>query len=272
MAWMSMHTPGPAKRPVFWGETSAFWITPGVLLLGLTSVLVLVSGDFGFDLPLVQQPVAWFVCIELAAGMVFIAVVWAASRGYTRKTPVLWLFFVGMAMRGLMMCSSPVLEYDYYRYLWDGAVLAHGMNPFRYAPAQVTDPTSSVPAKLRRLAQESGEVLPRVSHPELRTIYPPVAQVTFAAAHLIKPWSLAAWRCVLAFFDVATALLLLVILRSLGYPSCLVVIYWWNPLVIREIFNTGHMDAVVLPFALAALMLSASGRHICAPQPRWRWL
>jgi alpha-1,6-mannosyltransferase len=261
---MSVDRPVSSEQPALWGPTRGFWILSGVLLLGLNSALVLLSSDFGFALPLLQQPVAWFVGMELAAGVVFLAVVWASSRGYSRNVPVVWVIFVGMAMRCLMMCSSPVLEYDYYRYLWDGAVLAHGMNPFRYAPAQVTDPTPPVPAKLRTLARESAEILPKINHPELRTIYPPVAQVAFAAAHLIRPWSLGAWRCVLAFFDAATVLLLLGILRRLGYPGLLVVIYWWNPLVIREIFNTGHMDVVVLPFALAALMLSTRGRNLCA--------
>ncbi|TVS21020.1 MAG: hypothetical protein EA424_01035 [Planctomycetaceae bacterium] len=35
-----------------------------------------------------------------------------------------WVIVVGLGMRALMMPSTPMLETDFYRYLWDGAVLA----------------------------------------------------------------------------------------------------------------------------------------------------
>jgi hypothetical protein len=41
-------------------------------------------------------------------------------------------------------------------------------------------------------------------------------------------------------------------------------LYWWNPLVITELFNSAHMDAVVLPLVLLALLLAARGREIGA--------
>jgi hypothetical protein len=128
----------------------------------------------------------------------------------------------------------------------------------------VAEPGSTVPEGLRNLAAESGDLLPKINHPHVRTIYPPVAQAAFAVAYAIRPWSLMAWRCVLALFDLATALLLVRILRTLHLPLCFIALYWWNPLVIREIYNTGHMDVVALPFVLYAVMLSVQGASIGA--------
>ena len=40
----------------------------------------------------------------------------------------------GLAARAILFASEPVLEDDYQRYLWDGAVTAQGLNPMRSRP------------------------------------------------------------------------------------------------------------------------------------------
>jgi len=123
---------------------------------------------------------------------------------------------IGIALRVITLPSTPVLENDFYRYLWDGALTAHGINPYLYSPAQALDPDSIVPPLVRQLADQSGAVVLRINHPHIRTVYPPVAQAVFAAAYTLHPWSLWAWKGVLACFDAVTLVLLLTALRGIG--------------------------------------------------------
>lgn len=240
-----------------------FWGVTGLTLIGCHAALAFLSTQFGYDRSLSEQPVVTMVAIEFAAGAVFLFAVWRGVFKRSAKDDVLpWLVCVGIFMRGIMFVSTPMLEYDYYRYLWDGAVLAHGINPFDFSPKQAIEATAPVPRTLVRLARESGDVIGRVSFPKLRTIYPPVAQATFAAAYLLRPWNEFALRTVLAIFDVATLVILLIVLRSLRLPCVLAAVYWWNPLVVREIFNTMHLDVIALPFALAAIVLALKGRQV----------
>jgi len=66
---------------------------------------------------------------------------------------------------------------------------------------------------------------------------------------------------VLFLFDLVVLGLLVVILRQLKLPLLAVAIYWWNPLVIKEIFNSAHMDVLVLPFILGSILLSVRHRY-----------
>ena len=47
------------------------------------------------------------------------------------------LFVLGLAVvfRGYALFFEPFLSSDIYRYIWDGNVQAHGINPYRYFPA-----------------------------------------------------------------------------------------------------------------------------------------
>lgn len=239
------------------------WGITGLILIGCHATLAWISTEFAYDRPLSEQPVVIMVLIELAAGAVFLVAVWGTALKRSAKGALLpWLICVGIFLRGIMFFSTPMLEHDYYRYLWDGAVLAKGINPYAYSPKQVMEAEEDVPGTLILLARESGNVIERISFPELRTIYPPVAQAAFAASHVLSPWSDSALRIVLAFFDAATLVVLLIILRSLNLPYCLVAVYWWNPLVVREIYNTMHLDVIALPFALAAIALALKGRQV----------
>lgn len=96
-------------------------------------------------------------------------------------------------------------------------------------------------------------------------MYPPVAQAAFLLAHLFAPFDLDAWKFVLLIADAATALLLFLLLVALGLPHTLLAIYWWNPLLVRKTFNSAHMDVLLLPFLLGALLMRARCHCWSAP-------
>lgn len=240
------------------------WGSAGIGLIVVYAMLAWLSGHFGEEASLPEMPIPTLVTLLLVAGCIFLFVAWKARTTAFSKGLLAWVILVGIVLRGIMICSAPMLEDDYYRYLWDGAVVGNGFNPYRYAPDEVASKSDRIPPELKRLAATGEAVLSRVNHPHLRTIYPPVAQATFAAAYWLKPWSLLGWRLVIFALDTVLLVLLLSALQDLDLNLLLSAIYWWNPLVLKEAFNSAHMDVLVMPLALAALMLTVRQRYLAA--------
>lgn len=238
----------------------------GGLLLALQLGLTRLSFQFTSDRPMLARPFAALLTFSFSAGLVWFISIYVFRRSAMDRGLLAWLFGVGVLLRVIGFASTPILETDYFRYLWDGAVTAHGMNAFAYAPIDVlaADEEANLPASLQMLGKQGSEVLTQVNHGDLRTIYPPVAQAAFALAYWLRPWSLNAWRVVLFLFDLATVGLLVLLLQRLQLPLSYVVIYWWNPLLLKEIYNSGHMDAIALPFVLGALYLALGRRFVGA--------
>ncbi len=252
----------PRLTPWYWR-----WGLAGAGLVGLHFFLLWLSPQFAYERDIASYPIIALVGIEMMAGVLYLLAVWEIARAPQSKGLLIWMFLVGVLLRVAFLASTPMLEDDYYRYLWDGGVTASGSNPYAYAPEQfLTDGEvlHVVPPSLARLARQSGEVIDRVNHPHLRTVYPPVSQAAFALAHWIRPWSLLSWRVVLLGFDVATLGLLAMVVHELRLPLLWLAVYWWNPILVKEIFNSGHMDIVVLPFVLGALWLMMRRRPLWA--------
>ncbi len=237
------------------------WMLAALALLAMHAALAGISPDLTYELETPPGLTQVAVALWIAAGLVWL---WAAVRvvrgGRAAGPRLAWIIGVGALLRMVTCASEPILETDYYRYLWDGGVTAQGLNPYAYAPEEAMHGAAGetkVPAVLQRLAADAGQTVRRVNYPHIRTIYPPVAQGFFALAHGLKPWSFGAWRAVALGLDAATLGLLVLFLRRLSLPLGWTLLYWWNPLVIKELVNTAHVDVIVLPLVVAALLLAA---------------
>ena len=240
------------------------WL-PGVVLIVLHLLVAWISPDFEYGADPLPRPIPLFVGIEVLAGAIYLLSALTARNAPEGKTTLACIIIVGLAMRATLFGSTPVQEDDFYRYLWDGAVTASGINPYSYSPQEALQASSEAElplSQLQRLADQSGIIASRINHSDLRTIYPPVAQGAFASAYWLRPWSIMAWRAVLLFFDIATLCILLLILKSLGLPLSFALIYWWNPLLIKESFNSAHMDLIVVPFVLGSVLLAIRNKHL----------
>ncbi|GAB4342758.1 MAG: hypothetical protein Kow0099_20560 [Candidatus Abyssubacteria bacterium] len=239
------------------------WVAGGVTLIVLHIVLARISPEFPYGRDLLEKPLVLLVALEMVAGVVYLLVIVRMVFAPAGTRLLAWILGVGLVLRIVLLNSTPMQEDDYYRYLWDGAVVAEGINPYAYAPDLVrqSEISAAIPGALERLADESGDVVQRVNHAHLRTIYPPTAQAAFALAHWLRPWSMVAWRVVLLAFDVAVLVMLALVLRAANLSLVHLAIYWWNPLLVKEVFNSGHMDVVALPFVLGAVLLAIHRRH-----------
>lgn len=239
----------------------------GAALTAGALALAWASPRFDYLIALEDKPALALVAGLVAAGLVYallrplLGQTVRAGLGNDRRLLAL-IVGIGFVLRLALMASTPALEDDWYRYLWDGAVTAHGYNPYAVSPDEAqSDATAGT---LRPLAHESGVVIERVNHADLKTIYPPLAQASFALAHLVQPWSLLAWRAVCLVAEGLTLLLILALLRTLGRPAAWVAVYWWNPVAVKELINSAHMDALLIPLLVGALLLALRERRVAA--------
>ena len=233
----------------------------GIILLLCFSLIVYISPDFSKSIAEVQKPVLFLVAILVFSGAVYLFTIFKTPRTDLKKNQLIWVIGIGIILRVLMLFSAPILEDDYLRYLWDGAVTANGINPYMYSPEEVLGGTG-IPTELSELAEESGEIIHGINHPEVRTIYPPIAQAFFALSYWLDSWSLISWKLILIVFDLATLSLIFNALGILKLPSSYLIIYWWNPLLLKEIFNSAHLDVLVFPFVLSAIIMASQNRYI----------
>ncbi len=101
-----------------------------------------------------------------------------------------------VALPAMSLTRSSQISDDQYRYAWDGRIQAAGIDPYRYAP---DDPALSSfrdnwlwpdAATCRTLhktvdATDPTHACTHINRPSVRTIYPPVAEGYFLAAHWI---------------------------------------------------------------------------------------
>ena len=243
------------------------WIGLASALLGLAAFVISKREAFDWALALVEIPARSLAFGLAGGGLRFLAVLplvraTAIADADLQRRLIVLVVGVGILLRLMMLPTEPMLEDDQQRYLWEGGLVAHGISPYRVSPndAKQADRASA----LGQLAEAAGPVLDRVNHPQLKTIYPPVAMATFALAHWMAPFNLTAWRLLLFAAECGTLALMLTLLRDSGRPLIWSVLYWWNPIAIKEIANSGHMEGVLLPLLLAALLLTARRRPVAA--------
>ncbi|TVS03324.1 MAG: DUF2029 domain-containing protein [Phycisphaerales bacterium] len=231
----------------------------GYALLLATLSWLLSEGRLGVDAALL-----WLAGGSMLAGALYLLAATKAQRA--RAAPPLWLLLaVFIGARLIVGVAPPMLETDFYRYMWDGGVTVAGLNPYMHTPNDAMLAAHEPGDPIGEIARRGESVLERVNHPHLTTIYPPVAQAAFAAAHLIDPFGVAGLRAVFLLADLCTLALLLKLLGVLGLPRSQILWYAWNPLLLREVYSSVHMDILLLPLiALAILAVAAKRRTIGA--------
>jgi len=237
----------------------------GVFMITLSAAIVYVSKAFPYGRWEISN--LWiYITLASMMGLVLLGFWALVSRLKPSVTALSLIFAVGLIARLMMFGSNPVMEDDWHRYLWDGASVANGVDPYQYAPAEAALTTrlgeqlslSNNPdlRRLQELTEENSTVYGRINYPYLKTIYPPVAEGAFGVSHLIAPFSLNGWRGVLLIVDLISFGLILWALGLFGRSYLWVGLYWWNPVVLLEVFNSGHMDGLIVPFLIAALGLA----------------
>ena len=242
---------------------SNLWFLAGIVMLALNGAVIKI-GSWTTGWGESSRALALTVAYS-AAGASALAAMILIRESAPRRGTLAWILCAGLAVRALSFAEPPRFESDFYRYLWDGAVTAHGYNPYAIRPLDVIEGRAGrihSEATFRSLAQAGQPVLQHLNHSDLTTIYPPVAQGCFALAYWISPFSVNALRAEYLLAEFGTVVLLLALLRTLNHPAHWIAIYWWNPIPIKEFYVSAHMDGLAVFFAMAAMS---------AVLWRWRW-
>jgi hypothetical protein len=155
--------------------------------------------------------------------------------------------------RLLLLPTPPVLSSDIFRYVWDAQVQSAGINAYLSAPADLdTEEVRKDP-----LYQQQ-------NRPFARTIYPPLAQAAFRAARAVAGESVTGMKTLMLLGELAGIAMLMQLLRMLGLPRSRVILYAWHPLAVFEVASSGHVDALAIPFIIAAILAWQRRRNAAA--------
>lgn len=153
--------------------------------------------------------------------------------------------------RLLFLFSEPALSDDYFRFIWDGRLLAAGQNPYLHLPRFF------ISGDAPPLAGITTELYQQLNSPSYYSIYPPVTQAIFWLSAKLFPdnqlGSVLVMRLVLLLAEVGSMLLLLRLLRKMALPDKHVLLYALNPLVILELTGNLHFEALMVLFLLLSL-------------------
>lgn len=207
-------------------------------LLGFSSALLLVWGSVNpAQNPALQQLIA----VLASMGLGGTAVLWVALDRRFSRLGLGWVLLMGLLLRLVAIVAHPLLEDDYFRYLWDGWRTVSALDPYRLPPSAFFS--------VETLPSVWQDILGGINYPDVPTIYGPVLQWFFALAHLLAPGEVMAIQALLLLLDMT----LLGLLALRGVDRRGVLIYALHPLVLKEAMASAHPDGLMALLLLLAV-------------------
>ncbi|MDQ7917924.1 polyprenol phosphomannose-dependent alpha 1,6 mannosyltransferase MptB [Mesonia sp. MT50] len=175
-----------------------------------------------------------------------------------------FLLFVGILFRLVFLFALPNLSQDFYRFIWDGRLLAEGINPYLSFPQQyISSENFNLFPQVGSLVEGMGSL-----SASNYTNYPPVSQLVYALAGIIAPKSIwggvVVMRLVLILADVISLFFIQKILRYLKLPAHRAFWYFLNPLVILELTGNLHFEGLIVAFLAASFWLLFQKKYVWA--------
>jgi len=174
-------------------------------------------------------------------------------QGKIQREVTIAILFLSLLFHLTLLPSRLIFEDDIYRYIWDGKMLINAVNPFQYPP------DANALQSLR-----DAHIWPLINYKHVPTIYPPFAQALFALAYRLFPESVVGMKFLIITVNFILILFLCRLLRAMGISRNRVLIYAWNPLVLKEIANSGHMDPLPACLLLGSILMLLYKRRFAA--------
>ncbi|WP_172582800.1 glycosyltransferase 87 family protein [Subtercola boreus] len=248
------------------------------LLAAMAVVTVLSVTALGFFDPADAGGIVWLTALLWA---LYAAALWTVRHIPPRAAVV--LVIAGSAVLGASaLAGPPNTSTDSARYAWDGIVQLGGTSPYAYVPADDAlesfrtawlFPASVLDADGR--AQCEGSRVERtitvpsfvvlcttINRPQVNTIYPPAAELYFAAVRATVPSGAAYWpfQAAGALIAVGVSVALVLAMRRRGIDPRWAALWAWSPFVATEAVTNSHVDALAtLLLLVATLLLSRAG-------------
>ncbi len=182
-----------------------------------------------------------FVQFAILYTLLFLGYTYIIYRGANIRLGIAFAIIFRLSLLYLI----PNLSDDYFRFIWDGQLLASGENPFLHIPSYYT------------ASGMNEQLFAHLNSKEYFTIYPPICQFIYWTSVSIFPnditGSVVIMRCFLLFFEIGSIFIISQLATRFQLPPKSVLIYALNPLVIIEITGNLHFEGLMVFFLLLAL-------------------
>lgn len=173
-----------------------------------------------------------------------------------------FLLGIGILFRLVFFMTEPNLSQDFYRFIWDGELVSHFINPYLNIPNTLIDQSDLVIANARELYEGMGGLSARHF-----SNYPPLNQLIFGLAALLGGKSVLgttmALRGIIILADIGIFYFGRKLLKNLNQSPHLIFWYFLNPLIIIELTGNLHFEGVMLFFFVWSLYLLSV--------QKWQW-
>lgn len=194
------------------------------------------------------EALPWLLACVLAVGM-------ARAHVWERRAVQICVPVVISLTITVWLITQPVAySMDILRYMWDGRLLLHGVNPFAYVPV---DPHLAHFRNWPYWGQMGWKYWPEA--------YPPVAQIYFGVVAFFTNGSVLQYKALLLINDVVTMVLFYAVLiqrrRAHQEPGAhrltdkdvqQFALFALFPPLLVESFGAGHVDVFAIPWLLLA--------------------
>jgi len=182
-------------------------------------------------------------------------------RTVKTQREVMFFVYVSILLRVVLVFALPFLSDDLYRFIWDGHLIVNGYNPFDHLPSYFIENQIEVQGLSQALYDQ-------LNSPNYFTIYPPVAQGTFALAVWLFPNSILGasivMKCFLLAAEIGSLFLIIRLLSKFRLSSNNILLYALNPLIIIEIMGNLHFEGMMIFFLLLCFWLSLNEKILFA--------
>jgi len=175
------------------------------------------------------------------------------------KTDLRLLIMLAIIFRMIFLLALPNLSQDYFRFIWDGRLIAEGWNPYQYIPNELIEMQNFSISQSRELIAGMGSL--SAGH---FSNYPPLNQLIFAISGWLSSSSILGsviiFRIVIILADIGTLIFGRKLLKSIGLPEHQIFWYILNPFVIIEMTGNLHFEAVMVFFLVLSIYLLHKGK------------
>lgn len=188
--------------------------------------------------PDLKARVPEFIVLALGAGILYLVGVYLVERFLPGPAALLIILAGAVAFRLLLLPLPLSLSSDVYRYQWEGRIQRAGINPYAAYPAapglaSFQDPEHPL---------QVGRTTP--------TLYPPLSERSFSWVETVS-----GYKRLYTGLDLASIVVLLLLLAIRKLPLQRVLAYAWNPTVVVSFALCGHHDSLAILTLLAAILL-----------------
>ena len=210
----------------------------GALSVALSAALAATAAAPGLDMRL--------TFVALAVGGSALLVLGLRQWAPSART----VLAVAVGLRLVVLPLDPALSDDGFRYVWDGAVQAEGVSPYRYTPS---DPALA--------GLHDREPYRRMNSPDYYSVYPPLSQLVFWTGGVVggDDWRASWWtiKAVIALVELGGVVALVRLVGPAG-----AALYAWHPVAVVEVAGQGHTEG---------LLVGALGLFLLAVRRRPAW-